>query len=101
MEIRSSRSHRPSAPLSWLACAASASSLISAVAVWQQAAMPADEIARSLAQLQRGGQRFLIEGEPSKPEPPPPEAETTSRAPPVPSLLQAGVRQSIEVVSQQ
>ena len=45
MQIRSSRSHRPSARLSWLACAASASSLISAVAVvnrtrrrWRQAA---------------------------------------------------------------
>ena len=33
MQIRSSRSHRPSARLSWLACAASASSLISADAV--------------------------------------------------------------------
>ena len=33
MQIRSSRSHRPSARLSWLACAASTSSLISAVAV--------------------------------------------------------------------
>jgi hypothetical protein len=33
MQSRSSRSHRPSARLSWVACAASASSLISPVAV--------------------------------------------------------------------
>ena len=45
MQIRSSRSHRANARLSWLACAASANSLISAVAVvnrtrrrWRQAA---------------------------------------------------------------